>query len=56
MPTYNMLSNPPKQLATNSIPATFTPDKQAKVALVEFEPANWNSNTIRELLDDLLTQ
>ncbi len=55
-PTYNMLSNPPKQIDTRSIPATFILDKQAKVALAEFGPADWNSDKVRNLLDKLLAE
>lgn len=56
LPTYNMLSNPPEEINTRSIPATFILDKQTKIALSEFGPANWNSDKVRTLLDELLTQ
>jgi len=55
-PTYNMLSNPSQEISTQSIPATFILDKQTKIALSEFGPANWNSNKVREMLDELLIQ
>ncbi len=56
LPTYNMLSNAPVEIDTRSIPATFILDKQTKIALSEFGPANWNSNKVRELLDALLAE
>ena len=55
-PTYNLLSNPPQQIDTKSIPATFILDKQGKVAISEFGAEDWNSNTVRKLLDELLLQ
>ncbi len=56
LPTYNILSNPPKEIDTQSIPATFIIDKNGKVALSEYGPANWNSSKVKKLLDELLTQ
>ncbi len=56
LPTYNILSNPPKEIDTKTLPATFVIDKKGKVALSEFGPANWNSNTVRELLDNLISE
>lgn len=55
-PTYNMLSSPPQQIDTKSIPATFILDKQAKVATAEFGAADWNSGKVRKLLDELIQQ
>lgn len=55
-PTYNLLSSPPEQISTQSIPATFILDRQAKVALEEFGPSDWNSSKVRKLLDELLVQ
>ena len=56
LPTYNLLSNPPAAINTRSIPATFVLDKQGNVALSEFGAANWNSSSVRELLDKLLAE
>jgi len=56
LPTYNILSNPPKEIDTETLPATFVIDKNGKIALSEFGPANWNSNTVRELLDNLISE
>ncbi len=56
LPTYNMLSNAPQEINTRSIPATFILDKQAKVALSEFGPADWNNDKVRKLLDELLAE
>lgn len=56
LPTYNILSNPPKEIDTQSLPATFVIDKNGNVALSEFGPANWNSTKVRELLDNLIKE
>lgn len=56
LPTYNMLSNAPQEIDTRSIPATFILDKKTKVAIAEYGPANWNSASIREMLDALLAE
>ncbi|MBJ2172802.1 TlpA family protein disulfide reductase [Aureibaculum sp. A20] len=55
-PTYNQLSQAPKQLEVSTIPTTFILDKNGKVALSEYGAVNWNSNSIRELLDKLIEE
>ena len=56
LPTYNIMSDPPQEISTRSIPATFILDKQTKIALSEFGPANWNSDKVRKLLDELIAE
>ena len=56
LPTYNIISSPPDAINTRSIPATFILDKKTNVVLSEFAAANWNSSSVRELLDDLLRE
>ena len=56
LPTYNMMSNPPSAINTRSIPATFILDKKTNLALSEFAAANWNSGSVRELLDKLIAE
>jgi len=56
LPTYNIVSSIPAQINTRSIPATFILDKEGKVFLEEFGPADWNSSKVRKLLDDLLAE
>jgi len=53
-PTYNQLSNSPKELESSSIPATFILSKDKKIVVEKRGPANWNSSTTREILDNLL--
>ena len=55
-PTYNLLSNPPKQITTRSLPATFILDKKGKVVLAEIGAADWNNSKVRKLLDKLINE
>ncbi len=55
-PTYRISSALPQQINTTSIPATFIIDKEGNLFLKEFGPADWNSNKVREMLDELLAQ
>lgn len=54
LPTYNILSNIPDQLKSNSIPATFIIDKNGNIVTDKKGPADWNSSKIRTLLDELI--
>lgn len=56
LPTYNLSSASPEQISTRSIPATFVIDKSGKLALKEFGASNWNSSSVRKMLDDLLAE
>ncbi len=53
-PTYNQLNKPPNELESSSIPATFILNKDKKIVVEKRGPANWNSSTTRELLNNLL--
>lgn len=46
--------NAPESLYERSIPTNYIIDKQGKIVLKEQGAANWNSDKIRSLLDDLL--
>ncbi len=54
LPSYNILSKVPDQLVSNSIPATFVIDKNGTIVIDKKGPADWNSDKIRKLLDELL--
>ena len=56
LPTYNILSKVPDQLVSNSIPATFIMDKNGTIVVDKKGPADWNSDKIRKLLDELIEQ
>ena len=53
-PTYNQQTLAPKELKSKTIPATFIISKDKKIIVDKKGPANWNSSTIREVLDTLL--
>jgi thiol-disulfide isomerase/thioredoxin len=55
-PTYNQVTNAPKEFESASIPATFIVSKNKKIVIDKKGPADWNSDTIRELLDQLLKE
>ncbi len=53
LPTYNLGSRLPTILETSSIPQTFILSKQGEIMVSKNGAANWNSNKVRELLDEL---
>lgn len=53
-PTYNQLTNAPKELQSSTIPATFILSKDKKIVIDKRGAANWNSSSTRRLIDDLL--
>ena len=44
----------PEQLETSSIPRTFVLDQQGNIVIDKTGAADWNSKSVRKLLDDLL--
>ena len=55
LPVYNSLGTPPQKFTeTNSIPASYLIDKDGQILISETGAANWNSNKVRKLLDDLI--
>lgn len=55
LPVYNAISVPPgKFTETNSIPASYLIDQNGHILISKTGSANWNSDKIRKLLDDLL--
>lgn len=53
-PTYMPISALPQQINTTTLPATFILDKEGRIILEEFSPADWNTTSVRELLDKLI--
>lgn len=51
---HGALTANPVQLETTSIPRTFVLDKQGHIVIDKGGAADWNSNSVRKLLDDLL--
>lgn len=52
--TYTPLSKAPETFSVRSIPRTFLLDKQGNIIIDESGAANWNSETVRNTIDDLL--
>jgi len=55
LPVYNSLSAPPNNFTkTNSIPATYLIDKKGNILISKTGAADWNSDKVRNLLDELI--
>lgn len=53
---FNPLSEPPKELSTTSIPRTFVINKKGEIVIDESGAVNWNSEKVREQLNQLLSE
>ncbi len=57
LPTYNSISSPPNKFSeTNSIPATYLLDKEGNILIKKTGAADWDSDKVRSLLDELITK
>lgn len=55
LPSYNSKSLPPNKFTeTNSIPASYLIDKNGNILISKTGSANWNSQKVRNLLDELI--
>ena len=54
LPVYQSLSNPPLEMESSTIPATYLIDQSGNVIVAKIGTANWNSDSFREKLDELL--
>lgn len=54
LPVYNPLSKIPEQLYSRSIPATFILDREGGIRVSKIGVADWNSDKVKTLLDELL--
>ncbi len=56
-PVYNSITSPPQVFTkTNSIPATYLIDKNGKVRISKTGAADWNSDKVKKLIDNLLNE
>lgn len=55
-PVYFGASNPPNQLESSSLPTTFLMDQNAFILVDKVGAANWNSDSFRKQLDELIAQ
>ena len=56
LPVYFQVSATPKALESGSIPVTYIIDKKGDLVVDKTGAANWNSDKVRNLLDQLLAQ
>lgn len=54
LPLYHSVTNPPLELESNTIPATYLIDKHGNIVVAKIGPADWNSESFRKTLDILL--
>ena len=54
LPVYQSVSNPPLEMESSTIPATYLIDKHSNVVMEKIGAADWNSDALRENLDELL--
>ena len=54
LPVFQPVSNPPLEMESSTIPATYLIDQQNNVVLAKIGAADWNSDSFRKKLDDLL--
>lgn len=53
---YGSLTSPPNQFNVSSIPRTFLIAKDGSIVIDKSGASNWNSNTVREIIDGLLNE
>lgn len=53
---YNPVSKPPSIFETRSIPRTYVIDKSGNIVMDKSGAANWNSESVRTVLDNLLSE
>lgn len=56
LPVYLQASNAPSELESSTIPATYIISKSGKIVVDERGAANWNSESTRTLLDELVLE
>ncbi len=55
-PIYRSLSEHPKPFISKTIPATYLIDKKGTIVIDKVGAANWNSDSVRETIDQLLAE
>lgn len=54
LPIFQSVSNPPLEMESATIPATYLVDQQSNVIIAKTGTADWNSDSFRKKLDQLL--
>ncbi len=55
-PVYRSLSEHPEPFVNNPIPQTYLIDKKGNIVIDKSNAANWNSDKVRETIDNLLLE
>ena len=55
-PVYNKSSEIPSMLYSQTIPATYLISKNGEIVIKKIDAANWNSDTVRETIGQLLLE
>ena len=55
VPIFNPLTNYPKDFEARSIPRTYIIDKEGRIVVDKKGAANWNSDKVRDQLNELLS-
>lgn len=56
LPVYRPLSKIPETLYSRSIPATYIIDRHGRIRVAKVGVANWNSEKVKSLLEELLEE
>lgn len=56
LPTYRMLTKAPEPLDGRTLPTTYVLDKGGEIVVDKVGAANWNSDSFRKTLDNLLAE
>lgn len=56
LPVYLQKFSAPDQLSSNALPTTYVIDKKGRIRINETGVANWNSDKVKALLDQLLAE
>jgi thiol-disulfide isomerase/thioredoxin len=51
LPVYQSVTNPPVEMDSNTIPATYLIDKEGNIIISKIGAADWDSDSFREKLD-----
>jgi peroxiredoxin len=51
LPIYQSITNPPLEMESSTIPATYIVDKDGNVIVAKIGTAKWNSDSFRKKLD-----
>lgn len=56
LPAYRPLSEPPLPLNGNTLPTTYLLDKKGNIVIQKVGAADWNSESVRNTIDELLVR